>query len=279
MKHWRFVPARQGDQPVAAVGADTDYIFFERLILEPVQSAGITSFLAQTDGIAKAIIVVLVLMSVATWYLIATKTLQTLMTRRRTAAFLKFFWDAPSLQAVATRLEQQHPDEPFSHLDVARHSRRAPSSAPRRRQARRRRQHGGIPDARDAPGDRRGNRAHRSGPDRARLGRQHRALRRPVRHGLGRLSRADQYRHERPGHARQSGRPGRRGADHDRAGLAVAIPAVLAYNAFVRSNRVVLAQLDSFAHDLYAFLTTGSRVNDVAPVVPLKRRRWPPGAA
>ena len=54
------------------------------------------------------------------------------------------------------------------------------------------------------------------------------------------------------------------------AGLAVAIPAVLAYNAFVRSNRVVLAQLDSFAHDLYAFLTTGSHVNDVASVLPLR---------
>jgi biopolymer transport protein ExbB len=53
-------------------------------------------------------------------------------------------------------------------------------------------------------------------------------------------------------------------------GLAVAIPAVLAYNAFVRSNRVVLAQLDSFAHDLFAFLTTGSPVNDVAVVTPLK---------
>jgi len=54
------------------------------------------------------------------------------------------------------------------------------------------------------------------------------------------------------------------------AGLAVAIPAVLAYNAFVRSNRVVLAQLDSFAHDLFAFLTTGSHVNDVTVVTPLK---------
>ncbi len=54
------------------------------------------------------------------------------------------------------------------------------------------------------------------------------------------------------------------------AGLAVAIPAVLAYNAFVRSNRVVLAQLDSFAHDLFAFLTTGSHVNDVATVMPIK---------
>ena len=41
------------------------------------------------------------------------------------------------------------------------------------------------------------------------------------------------------------------------AGLAVAIPAVLAYNGFVRANRLVLAQLDAFAHDLYAVLTTG----------------------
>jgi biopolymer transport protein ExbB len=42
------------------------------------------------------------------------------------------------------------------------------------------------------------------------------------------------------------------------AGLAVAIPAVLAYNAFVRSNRVVLACLDAFAHDVFAMLTIGS---------------------
>jgi biopolymer transport protein ExbB len=42
-------------------------------------------------------------------------------------------------------------------------------------------------------------------------------------------------------------------------GLAVAIPAVLGYNAFTRVNRLVLAQLDGFAHDLHAFLTVGSR--------------------
>jgi biopolymer transport protein ExbB len=34
------------------------------------------------------------------------------------------------------------------------------------------------------------------------------------------------------------------------AGLAVAIPAVLGYNAFTRLNRVTLAELDGFAHDL-----------------------------
>lgn len=45
-------------------------------------------------------------------------------------------------------------------------------------------------------------------------------------------------------------------------GLAVAIPAVLAYNAFVRANRVVLAELDGFAHDLLALVTTGHRLAD-----------------
>lgn len=43
-------------------------------------------------------------------------------------------------------------------------------------------------------------------------------------------------------------------------GLVVAIPAVLAYNAFTRVNRVTLGELDGFAHDLHAYLTTGARV-------------------
>lgn len=43
-------------------------------------------------------------------------------------------------------------------------------------------------------------------------------------------------------------------------GLVVAIPAVLAYNAFTRVNRVTLAELDAFAHDLHAYLTTGARI-------------------
>ena len=38
-------------------------------------------------------------------------------------------------------------------------------------------------------------------------------------------------------------------------GLAVAIPAVLAYNAFNRRNRMWLSRLESFAHDLYVLLT------------------------
>jgi len=37
-------------------------------------------------------------------------------------------------------------------------------------------------------------------------------------------------------------------------GLGVAIPAVLAYNSFARANRLVITQIDGFAHDLHALL-------------------------
>ena len=47
-------------------------------------------------------------------------------------------------------------------------------------------------------------------------------------------------------------------------GLFVAIPAVLAYNFFVRLNRVTNSQFDTFAHDLHDFFATGSRVGEIA---------------
>lgn len=43
-------------------------------------------------------------------------------------------------------------------------------------------------------------------------------------------------------------------------GLFVAIPAVLGYNAFTRANRLELSELDAFAHDLHSWFTTGSRL-------------------
>ena len=43
-------------------------------------------------------------------------------------------------------------------------------------------------------------------------------------------------------------------------GLAVAIPAVLGYNALVRGNKSVTAKLNRFAHDLHAYYVTGARV-------------------
>lgn len=44
------------------------------------------------------------------------------------------------------------------------------------------------------------------------------------------------------------------------AGLFVAIPAVLAYNALTRTNRLVLARLDGFALALHAYLVSGVRL-------------------
>jgi biopolymer transport protein ExbB len=48
-------------------------------------------------------------------------------------------------------------------------------------------------------------------------------------------------------------------------GLFVAIPAVLAYNFYVRSNRLIYARFDEFAHDLHDFFAIGSRVDANAP--------------
>lgn len=44
-------------------------------------------------------------------------------------------------------------------------------------------------------------------------------------------------------------------------GLMVAIPAVLAFNGFNRVNRLTLSELDAFAYDLHAYLTTGDRAH------------------
>lgn len=43
-------------------------------------------------------------------------------------------------------------------------------------------------------------------------------------------------------------------------GLLVAIPAVLGYNALIRGNKTLSHQLNRFAHDLHAYFVTGARV-------------------
>ena len=56
-------------------------------------------------------------------------------------------------------------------------------------------------------------------------------------------------------------------------GLAVAIPAVLGYNALVRGNKGIVHRLNRFANDLHAYFVTGARVTagGDAKVLPLKR--------
>jgi biopolymer transport protein ExbB len=58
-------------------------------------------------------------------------------------------------------------------------------------------------------------------------------------------------------------------------GLVVAIPAVLGYNALVRGNKALLHKLNRFAHDLHAYFVTGARVStpsrDDAKARPIKQ--------
>lgn len=48
-------------------------------------------------------------------------------------------------------------------------------------------------------------------------------------------------------------------------GLAVATPAVLAYNALVRTNKTITGALNRFGYDLHTYLVTGARVDSKRP--------------
>jgi len=238
--------------------------------MEPVQSLGLAHFFAQTDGVARAILIALLLMSMVTWYLIVTKSLTTLVERRKSARFLETFWDAPSVVAVEKHIGKHHPDDPFSHLtwhaiSASRHHQRS----------------GAAKLAEAGLGGEFLTRAMRRAidEDTARLESGLTVLASVgstapfvglfgtvwgVYHALVAIGLSGQ------GTLDKVAGPVGEALIMTALGLAVAIPAVLAYNGFVRVNRLVLAQLDSFAHDLYAVLTTGAHVGDPAAVVQMK---------
>jgi biopolymer transport protein ExbB len=238
--------------------------------MEATQAAGFATFLAQTDTVGKAALAVLLLMSITSWYLIITKGIQVLMTRRRTARFLEIFWDAPSLQAVTTHLEEHHPDEPFSHLAwhgivAARHHQRhganklneAGSTSEFVTRAMRR-----VIDEETARFESGLAVLASVGSTAPFVGLFGTVW--AVYHALINIGMSGQ------GTLDKVAGPVGEALIMTALGLMVAIPAVLAYNAFVRSNRVVLTTLDGFAHDLFAVLTTGSHVNEADAVLPLK---------
>jgi biopolymer transport protein ExbB len=238
--------------------------------MEPQQAAGFASFLAQTDAVGKAILAIMLVMSIATWYLIITKTITIALERRKSSRFLENFWDAPSLAAVEKHIEANHPDDPFSHLawhsiNASRHHQRS----------------GAAKLAESGAGTEFLTRAMRRviDEDTARLESGLTVLASVgstapfvglfgtvwgVYHALVAIGLSGQ------GTLDKVAGPVGEALIMTALGLAVAIPAVLAYNGFVRANRLVLAKLDAFAHDLYAVLTTGAHVGDPATVVPMK---------
>jgi biopolymer transport protein ExbB len=216
-----------------------------------MEGLGFAHFLSQADGVGKTVLAVLLLLSVASWYLILTRALANWFAQRRANVFLARFWQASSLDDVKAMLPDQ-PDNAFAVLVTV---------------ALKVQTNGGEKNIAAAGG----------------LGEYlTRTLNNAVdqeaaesEHGLTVLASAGsaapyiglfgtvwgiyhalvQIGMSGQGTLDQVAGPVGEALIMTALGLAVAIPAVLAYNAFNRRNRMWLSRLESFAHDLYVLLT------------------------
>ncbi len=217
---------------------------------------GFAHFVTQCDAMGKGVLLLLLMLSVASWYLIVNKALANLDAKRRSEAFLKQFWEASSLQDMQQRLNG--PNNAFSNL--ARSALNVGSG--NARGAEKLLAAGGMSEYL--------TRVLRNGIDqeatRAEYGLTILASAGSaapfvglfgtvwgIYHALVQIGLSGQ------GTLDKVAGPVGEALIMTALGLAVAIPAVLAYNAFTRRNRLWLAQLDNFAHDLYALVTVGEK--------------------
>ena len=221
---------------------------------------GFAHFLAQADGVGKTVLVLLLAMSVTSWYFIVTKAMQAWLAGRRSTRFVETFWNSPSLDAVDAHLAEHHPDEPFSHLawhGIVASKHHARHGADRLNQAgtgadfltRAMRRVIDEETARAESGLTLLASVGSTAPFVGLFGTVWGVYHALVAIGLSGQGTLDKV-----------AGPVGEALIMTALGLVVAVPAVLGYNAFVRSNRVTLAKLDSFAHDLYSLLTTGTHV-------------------
>jgi len=231
-------------------------------VTQTLADSGMLHFIAQSDVLGKLLFVILVLMSSVSWYLIFAKSFTNWRTRKATANFLNLFWGAGSLEQVENEINTHGAKEPFSHLTShAIHARnhhakygalkleeKGSTSAFVTRIIRK------VIDEETAKLENGltvlasiGSTAPFVGLFGTVWG---------VYHALVNIGMGDGVT------VNQIAGPVGEALIMTGLGLAVAIPAVLAYNAFVRSNRVYLAQYDAFAHDLFTFLSTGQQVQE-----------------
>jgi biopolymer transport protein ExbB len=235
-------------------------------------SLGFGHFLAQADGVARFILAALLVMSVGTWYLILVKGVRNFLRQHQSRAFLDAFWSAPSLDAVAHRLRENGAREPFSHL--VHHGFTAVEQL---RAAREGERPSGLIDA-GSPDDFLTRALKRAiDEDKARLEHGQTFLATVassapfvglfgtvwgIYHALVAIGASGQ------GTLDKVAGPIGEALIMTAIGLAVAIPAAIAYNAFARANRNALTALNSFAHDVFTFLSVGRtaarRPGDVA---------------
>lgn len=82
----------------------------------PVPDMGFLHFVAQSDFVGKTLFIILILMSLVTWYLILVKVGSNISMRRRSADFLNKFWNSSSLEQVEHEITTHGARDPFSHL-------------------------------------------------------------------------------------------------------------------------------------------------------------------
>ncbi|MCB1950117.1 MAG: MotA/TolQ/ExbB proton channel family protein [Burkholderiales bacterium] len=226
------------------------------------QGLGFSHFLAQIDGVGISVLVLLISLSVASWYLIITKSINNFIAKKRATAFLNHFWNVESLDEVKKSFNGTIPNNAFAELAKLGIEAAADSKM---QDSYKLAAAGGTSEFL--------TRALRNGIDQEAA---------KVENGLTLIASAGSaapyigllgtvwgiY------HALiQIGLSGQGTLDKvagpvgealimTALGLAVAIPAVLAYNAFVRRNRIWLARLDAFAHDLFVLITVGNGATD-----------------
>lgn len=221
---------------------------------------GFAHFLAQADLVARCILVAMLLMSIGSWFLIIYKGARAVIAHQRSRRFLSAFWEAPNLEAVAQQLRGTEVGDPFSNL--VRRGLAAIEQHRGRDEARR------LVDA--GTSDEFLTRALKRsiGEDMARLefGQGFLATVASTAPFVGLLGTVWGIYHA----LVAIGAAGDAGLDKVAGpvgealimtglGLAVAIPAAVAYNFFARGNKNVRAGLDSFAYDVFAFLGTGTK--------------------
>lgn len=230
------------------------------------QGLGFSHFLDQIDGVGISVLVLLLSLSVASWYLIITKSIANLIAKRRAEAFLKHFWSFDSLEAVHAAFKNAAPDNAFAEIaklgidaaaDSKIHSSHKLAAAGGTSEFLTRTLRNGI----DQEATRIENgltliaTAGSAAPYIGLFGTVWGIYHALIQIGLSGQGTLDKV-----------AGPVGEALIMTALGLAVAIPAVLAYNTFVRRNRIWLARLEAFAHDLFILITVGDD-ND-APVSP-----------
>ncbi len=226
------------------------------------QSLGFAHFLTHADGVARFILALLLLASVGSWYLIVTKGYQAVRQRFRSESFLRAFWEAPNLEAVARRIRETGTTDPFSHLlhhgftAIEQHNRCKDAAGT-----------GGSLIDFGAPDDmltRALKRAIEEDKASLEFGQTFLATVASAAPFVGLFGTVWGIYHaliaigvSGQGTLDKVAGPVGEALIMTGLGLAVAIPAAIAYNAFARASRNTLSRLNSFGYDVFNFLSTG----------------------